>query len=231
MVAAGTVTELLGGVVADGRITTLLDTPVRSGVPRALIARSLTPGTAAPVLSLAPGSGEFTPQLLEQALGRLRHRADLVLVDTPPGPGHPVLHAALDLADHFLLVVRGGPERRGADRGRGATGWLPHRDGIGSARSAWWRSAAACVRCPGRPRRGPPRRERRRRDLRTRTSRARVRPGITVLARDEALRRRRLDRVSRRSAVTGLRLAGVASSAGSRSDGLGRAHPPERRSP
>ena len=117
-----TVTRLLGGDVADGRVRALLDIPVTTGVPRRRIAAALTPGTAAPVLSLAPGSGDFTPQMLEQAVERLRHRADLVVVDTPPGPAHPVLHAALDLADRFLLVVRGD---RNADAQIAAgLGWL-----------------------------------------------------------------------------------------------------------
>ena len=101
-----TVTELLGGNVADGRLGTLLDGVVTSGVPRRRVRAALTPGAAAPVLSLPPGSGDFAPQMLEQTLDRLHHRADLIVIDAPPGPSHPVLHAVLDLAGHFLLVVR-----------------------------------------------------------------------------------------------------------------------------
>lgn len=192
--ATDTVTELLGGEVADGRIRTLVDTPVRSGVPRGLIAQSVTPGTVAPVLSLPPGAGEFTPQVLEQALGRLRHRADLVVVDTPAGPGHPVLHAVLELADHFLLVVRG-------DRNAGAQ----------IAAGCHWLASA-----PGRRRERPVSAVAVCRGLRPMPSPVGTdAPGVIVLARDEALRRRRLDRLSRRSAITGLRLATAASLAGS----------------
>lgn len=185
MAGGRTVTRLLGGDVADGRVRALLDIPVTTGVPRRRIAAALTPGTAAPVLSLAPGSGDFTPQMLEQAVERLRHRADLVVVDTPPGPAHPVLHAALDLADRFLLVVRGD---HNADAQIAAgLGWLAAAPGRRRDRTT-----SVVAVCRGLRPVGP------------------STPGVAVLGRDEALRRRRLDQLSRRSAVTALRLATLA---------------------
>jgi Mrp family chromosome partitioning ATPase len=180
-----TVTELLGGNVADGRLGTLLDGVVTSGVPRRRVRAALTPGAAAPVLSLPPGSGDFAPQMLEQTLDRLHHRADLIVIDAPPGPSHPVLHAVLDLAGHFLLVVR-------AD---------DNADAQVAAAAEWLASA------PGRHRRRPASVVAVSRGLRALEPRT---AGVMVLRRDEALRRRQLGRISRRSAVTGLRLATVA---------------------
>ncbi len=170
-----TVTELLGGNVADGRLGTLLDGAVTSGVPRRRVRAALTPGAAAPVLSLPPGSGDFAPQMLEQTLDRLHHRADLIVIDTPPGPSHPVLHAVLDLAGHFLLVVR-------AD---------DNADAQVAAAAEWLASA------PGRHRRRPASVVAVSRGLRALAPRT---AGVMVLRRDEALRRRRLGRISRRSA-------------------------------
>lgn len=180
-----TVTELLGGDVDDGRLPSLLLGPVTSGVARRRIRTACTPGAAAPVLTLPPGSGEFAPQVLEQTLDRLRHRADLVVIDTPAGPAHPVLHAVLDLADHFLTVVR-------ADANVDAQ----------IAATADWLATA-----PGRARRRPASVVAVSRGLRARPAAA---APATLLGRDDGLRRRRLDRLSRRSAVTGLRLAAIA---------------------
>ena len=185
-----TVTELLGGNVADGRLRTLLDGAVTSGVPRRRVRAALTPGAAAPVLSLAPGSGEFAPQMLEQTLDRLHHRADLIVIDAPPGPSHPVLHAVLDLAGHFLLVVR-------AD---------DNADAQVAAAAEWLASA------PGRNRRRPASVVAVSRGLRALAPQT---AGVVVLRRDEALRRRDLGRISRRSAITGLRLATVAAASAS----------------
>jgi hypothetical protein len=185
--AARTVTALLGGDVLQGRLPRLVEAAASGGVPRRLITAALTPDAALPVLSLPPGPGGFAPQLLERALERLAFRADLILVDTPVGPRAPVLHGVLDLADHFLLVVRGD-----ADLSRQA-----------AAGRAWLATA------PGLPRHRPSSLVVVSRGLRA------ARPGpalteggpVTVLRRDEALRRRRPEAMSRSSVITGLRLA------------------------
>lgn len=185
--AARTVTALLGGDVLQGRLPRLLEVPPSGGVPRRLISAALTPDAAVPVLSLPPGAGGFAPQLLEQALERLAFRADLVLIDTPVGPRAPVLHGVLDLADHFVLVARGDAD-------------LPRQTAAGRA----WLATA-----PGRPRHRPSSVVVVSRGLRA----ARPDPAptegepVTVLRRDEALRRRQPEAMSRSSVITGLRLA------------------------
>lgn len=182
--AGRTVTSLLGGDVGQGRLGSLLDGPLAGGIGRRRLRGSFTPGAAVPVLSLPPGPAGFAPQFLEQSLERLRHRADLVVIDTPAGPRAPVLHAVVEQADHFVVVVR-------------ADGDLARR--IAAVRE--WLAAA-----PGR---------RRRRDATlVVVSRGLVVPRIpptdlpvVVLRRDEGLRRRRPDRMSRRTVITGLRIA------------------------
>ncbi len=185
-VAARTVTALLGGDVLQGRLPVLLEDPPSGssgGVPRRRVASALTPDAAVPVLSLPPGPGGFAPQLLERALDRLAYRADLILVDTPVGPRAPVLHAVLDLADHYLLVVRADQDLHRQDRA--GREWLTTAPGRRRSRTASLVTVSRGLRAP----REEP-------DL-----------PMTVLRRDEALRRRRPDQLSRASMVTGLRLA------------------------
>lgn len=184
-VAGRTVTALLGGDLLQGRLARLLEAPVTGGVPRRRIAAAFTPEAAVPVLSLPPGPGGFAPQLLEQTLDRLAYRADLVLIDTPPGPRASVLHAVLELADHFLLVAR-------------ADGDLPRQ---AAAARAW------LERAPGRPRQRTSSLVAVSRGLRAPPG---IGDGVTVFRRDEALRRRRPEAMSRASALTGLRLATLA---------------------
>lgn len=194
------VTDLLGGDVADGRLPVLMEVPAGSGVSRRSIGAALTPGAAAPLLSLAPGDGEFTPQALEGTLERLRYRADLVVIDTPVGPSHPVLHAVLDRVDHFLLVVRGdGHADAQVDAG---LGWLASAPGRRRPRPVSVVAVSRGLR--GLRAAGPVR------PTPVSVATPEDPPGVIVVARDEALRRRRLDRISRRSAVAGLRLAAVA---------------------
>lgn len=188
-VAARTVTALLGGDVLQGRLSALLEGSTDAsggGVPRRRVAAALTPDAAVPVLSLPPGPGGFAPQLLERALDRLAYRADLILVDTPVGPRAPVLHAVLDLADHYLLVARADGDLRRQDRA--CRVWLGSAPGRPRRRTATLVAVSRGLRAP----RDQP-------DL-----------PMTVLRRDEALRRRQPDQLSRRSMVTGLRLAAAA---------------------
>lgn len=184
-VGGRTVTALLGGDVGAGRLSSLLDArPAADVIARSRLRAARTPGAAVPVLSLPPGSSGFTPQLVEQSLGRLRQRADLVIIDTPAGPGSPVLQGVFQHADHFLLVVsgRGDVDRRllaavrwlngapGRGRRRTATGVIVHR---GWSVPSWQFSGLPVVLIP----------------------------------RDEGLRRRRIDRLGRQGVIAGLTLA------------------------
>lgn len=182
-VAARSVTALLGGDVLQGRLALLLEGEPAAGVPRRRVASALTPDAAVPVLSLPPGPGGFAPQMLERALDRLSHRADLILIDTPPGPRAPVLHAVLDRADRFVLVGRA--DRAVGRQGRAGRVWLDSAPGRRRERPAALVAVSRGLRAP-RPGAGP---------------------AVTVLARDEALRRRRPDQMSRTSMITGLELA------------------------
>lgn len=110
------VTTLLGGS-GDGRLPVLLAVPDGEAVARSRVRAAGTRGTAVPVLELPAGAGNFAPQVLERTLTRLRHRADLTVIDTPTDRSEPVFHAVLHLVDHVLLVVpadRTAPERLAA---------------------------------------------------------------------------------------------------------------------
>jgi hypothetical protein len=112
------VTQLLGGT-GDGRLPALLAVPDGEAVARRRIRAAATPGAAVPVLALPPEAGGFAPQVLERTLARLRHRADLTIIDTPSDRGEPVFHAVLHLVDHVLLVLPAdaeAPERLAAMR-------------------------------------------------------------------------------------------------------------------
>jgi hypothetical protein len=188
--AARTVTALLGGDVGQGRLTGLLAAPATPGVARARLRASFTPSARPAVLSLPPGPAGFAPQLLEQTLTRLALRADLVVIDTPVGPGAPVLHAVVERVDHVLLVVDGA-----GDPGRAvalARDWLVAAPGRRRRRCATALVVGRGLTAPkvpatlGLPGADLP---------------------VLVLARDEALRGRRIHHSSRRSVITGLRLA------------------------
>ncbi len=186
--AGRTVTALLGGDVGQGRLNSLLDVPLQGGIARRRLRGSFTPGAAVPVLSLPPGPAGFAPQFLEQSLDRLRHRADLVVIDTPAGPRAPVLHAVVEHADHFVLVARGDgdlPRRIAAIRE-----WLAAAPGRRRRRDATLVVIVRGLTMPRIPETDLP---------------------VVVLRRDEGLRRRRIDRISRRTAIAGLRLATAAS--------------------
>jgi hypothetical protein len=110
-----------------------------------------------------------------------------VLIDTPVGPRAPVLHAVLDLADHYLLVARADgdlPRQHRAGRV-----WLSDAPGRPRRRTASLVVTSRGLRAP-RPRTGPD-----------------ADPPMTVLARDEALRRRQPGQMSRTSMITALTLA------------------------
>lgn len=184
-VAGRTVTALLGGEVTAGRLPSLLDArPTADVVARSRLRAARTPGAAVPVLSLPPGGSGFTPQVVEQSLVKLRQRADLVIIDTPAGPGPAVLHGVFQHADHFLLVVsgHGDVDRRllavlrwldaspGRSRRRTVTGVIVHR---GWSVPRWQFSELPVVLIP----------------------------------RDEGLRRRRIDRLGRQAVIAGLTLA------------------------
>lgn len=184
-VAGRTVTALLGGEVAAGRLPNVLDArPSADVIARSRLRAARTPGAAVPVLSLPPGGSGFTPQFVEQSLVKLRQRADLVIIDTPAGPGPAVLHGVFQHADHFLLVVsgHGDVDRRllgalrwldgspGRSRRRTATGVIVHR---GWSVPSWQFSELPVVLIP----------------------------------RDEGLRRRRIDRLGRQTVIAGLNLA------------------------
>ena len=182
--AARTVTCMLGGDVTQGRLTTLLDAPLAPGVARSRVRSALTPGAAPSVLSLPPQLSGFAPQYLEQTLTRLRLRADLVVIDTPVGPRAPVLHSVVELVDHVLLVVDG--EGEPAQAVAAARDWLESAPGRNRRRPATALVVNRGLRTPTVPPLGLP---------------------VLVLGRDEALRRRRIERAARRSVITGLRLA------------------------
>ncbi len=195
-VAGRTVTALLGGDVGQGRLQGLVDPSAGSTVvARNRLRAALTPGAAVPVLSLPPGGPGFPPQFVEQALARLRQRADLVVIDTPVGPSAPVLHGVLQHADHFLLVVRGDGD---TDRRLQAVAhWLGNAPG-----RARTRPATAVI-----------------------VSRGLTKPSwtfpslpVVVIPRDEGLRRRRPERLGRPAAVAGLRLATEIAARGSTGD-------------
>ncbi|MET3805635.1 hypothetical protein ABIB25_002639 [Nakamurella sp. UYEF19] len=112
------VTELLGGS-GDGRLPALLTVPDGEAVARRRVRSAGTPGAAVPVLALPADAGSFAPQVLEQTLTRLRHRADLTIIDTPSDRGEPVFHAVLHLVDQVVLVLtadRSAPARLDAAR-------------------------------------------------------------------------------------------------------------------
>lgn len=191
-VAGRSVTALLGGDVAQGRLSGLLDRRAREGdrdaatavVTRSRLRASLTPGAAVAVLSLPPGGPGFQPQYVEQTLTRLRQRADLVIIDTPAGPSSAALHGVLEHADHFVVVVRGDGDvdRRFVH----ALDWL----GAAPGRSRRRTVTGVVVRKGGpmpvfRPREFP----------------------VVLLARDEGLRRRMPSRLGRRAVISGLTLA------------------------
>ena len=181
--AARTITAMLGGDVTQGRLTTLLDAPLTPGVARSRVRSAFTPGAAPSVLALPPAPSGFTPQYLDQTLTRLRLRADLVVVDTPVGPGAPVLHSVVELVDHFLLVVDGGGEP--AQTVAAVRDWLASAPGRTRRRPATALVVNRGLRAPTIPPLGLP---------------------VLALERDEALRRRRIGRAARRSVITGLRL-------------------------
>lgn len=107
------------GEPAEGRLPALLAVPEGEPVARSRVGIAATPGTVVPVLALPSAAATFAPQTLAAALGRLRLRADLVVLDTPTSPDRPVFHAALHLVDHVLLVIpadRFAPERLAAGR-------------------------------------------------------------------------------------------------------------------
>jgi hypothetical protein len=184
-VAGRTITALLGGDVGQGRLQHLVD-PAGGPevVARSRLRAARTPGAAVPVLSLPPGGPGFPPQFVERALGRLRQRAELVVIDTPAGPSAPVLHGVLQHADHFLLVVRGDGD---VDRRlQSAAQWLDQLPG-----AARPRPATAVVVSRG---------------LTTPSWNFPLVP-VVLVPRDEGLRRRRLDRLGRPAAIAGLLLA------------------------
>ena len=201
-VATRSVTALLGGDVQQGRLTQLVEDSrtgagdsagrVAGMVARRQVRAAFPPGAAVPVLSLPPGPGGFAPQLLEQALDRLAYRADLVVIDTPVGPRAPVLHAVLDLADHYILVGRA--DRDVARQERAGRIWLSQAPGRPRHRAASLVVVSRGLRAP-RPSALP--------------SGHQAASGlpVTVLGRDEALRRRRPDQLSRSTMITATRLA------------------------
>lgn len=181
------VTTLLGGI-GNGRLPTLLAVPGGEAVARRRLSAASTPGSAVPVLELPPRSGNFAPQVLEQTLARLRHRADLIILDTPSDRSEPVFHAVLHLVDHVLLVLpadRSAPERLAAARR-----WLAATPGPARRHSV---SVVLVARSRFVPR---------------------WRPGElpwVLLRRDGALRRGTVGRMSRRSLVAALQLVGAVS--------------------
>jgi len=203
--AARTVTALLGGDVAHGRLDTLLGSPAGAGrsgapggvltvpsasasaiepVPRRRLRSAFTPHAVVPVLSAPPRRDGFPPQFLEQTLSRLEYRADLVVIDTPAGPRAPVLHAVVEQADHLVIVVSGTDDA--AAQVRNTRDWLAGAPGRGRDVGSTVLVVARGLTAPRLPSTGT---------------------APLVLARDEGLRRRRPDRLSRRSVVSGLRLA------------------------
>lgn len=221
--AGRSVTSLLAGDIAQGRLAALVDDSSRPTatardrgqtsvlaakaqdvVRRARIRSALTPGTAVPVLSLPAGrmSAGFPPQDLERAIARLAFRSDLVIVDTPAGPTVPVLHAALRHADQLIGVVRGDGDvdaRLHALRQWAATapGGNPDRPLIGVVVQRGLRRPRWTD--PGHP--------------------------VLLLGRDEGLRRRSVGRISRRTVTTGLDLAAAVARTAERSHGLVLAGP------
>jgi len=181
------VTTLLGGI-GNGRLPTLLAVPGGEAVARRRLSAASTPGSAVPVLELPPRSGNFAPQVLEQTLARLRHRADLIILDTPSDRSEPVFHAVLHLVDHVLLVLpadRSAPERLATARR-----WLAATPGPARRHSV---SVVLVARSRFVPR---------------------WRPGElpwVLLRRDGALRRGTVGRMSRRSLVAALQLVGAVS--------------------
>jgi len=181
------VTTLLGGI-GNGRLPTLLAVPGGEAVARRRLSAASTPGSAVPVLELPPRSGNFAPQVLEQTLARLRHRADLIILDTPSDRSEPVFHAVLHLVDHVLLVLpadRSAPERLAAARR-----WLAATPGPARRHSVSVVLVAQSRFVP------------------------RWRPGElpwVLLRRDGALRRGTVGRMSRRSLVAALQLVGAVS--------------------
>ena len=202
-VAGRSVTALLGGDVLQGRLAQLVEgAPTDPAHPstgagavavaRRQVRSSFTPGASVPMLSLPPGPGGFAPQLLERALDRLAYRADLVLLDTPVGPRAPVLHAVLDLADHYLLVAR--TDQDVPRQERAGRLWLTEAPGRPRRRTASLVLVSRGLRAP-RP------------DTALGAPDGSPRLPITVLGRDEALRRRQPDQLSRSTMITALRLA------------------------
>ncbi len=183
-VSARSVTALLGGDVRQGRLPELLAGAPIGGIPRRRIRQALTPDAAVPVLSLPPGRGGVPPQRLEQTLDRLAYRADVILIDTPAGPAAPVLHAVLERADHYLLVAPAGPDL--ARQARAGRVWLSDGPGRPRTRTATLVAVSRGLRVPHWSALPEP---------------------VTVLARDEALRRRQLGQLSRSSMITALALA------------------------
>lgn len=231
-VAGRSVTALLQGDVGQGRISSLVEDPKRTGLPdladgsgasprgqssvlaakardvvrRARVRAAITPGAVVPVLSLPAGrlAGGFPPQDLERAVARLRYRADLVVIDTPAGPLAPVLHGALRHADHLVVVVRGDGDLDA--RLRSVHRWATTAPGGSPDRGI----TAVVLRRGLRPVKFTD-------------------PGfpVVVLGRDEGLRRRSPDRISRRSITTGLFLAAGISAAAERSQGRPPVHSPD----
>ncbi len=181
------VTALLGAT-GDGRLPALLAVPEGEAVARRRVKAASTPGSAVPVLELPAGSGNFAPQVLERTLARLRHRADLTIIDTPSDRAEPVFHAVLHLVDHVMLVLpadRSAPERLAASRR-----WLDGTPGPARRHNV---SVVLVARSRFVRRWRPP-------DL----------PWV-LLRKDRALRRGALGRMSRRSVTSGLQLVDAVS--------------------
>jgi len=181
------VTALLGAT-SDGRLPALLAVPEGEAVARRRVREASTPGSAVPVLELPAGSGNFAPQVLERTLARLRHRADLTIIDTPSDRAEPVFHAVLHVVDHVVLVLpadRSAPERLAASRR-----WLDGTPGPARRHDV----SVVLVARSRFVRRWRPR------DL----------PWV-LLREDRALRRGALGRMSRRSVTSALQLVGAVS--------------------
>lgn len=175
------VTELLGGHRRQGRLPALLQAPGQV-IARSRIRQATTPGTAVPVLAL-PDPHELTPPLLERTLQQLRHRADVVIIDTPAAPVSPIGPAAIGACDHSVLVARGDGD---VERRLGALMALHRGAGHLPGSSV---TAAVVVRGWSTPGFRPP-------------------PIPTsVVVRDEGLRRRRLHQLRISALSAGLALA------------------------
>ncbi len=201
-VAGRSVTALLGGDAARGGLNDLLDITARGPVvARSRLRASRTPGAAVPVLSLPAGGQGAAPRFVMRTLASLRQRADLVVIDTPAGPSSAVLPDVLAGADHFVLVGRGDGD---VDRRlQAALRWLDSStDGRDRA------TAVIVSRSWGTP------------------SWHFAELPVVLLPRDEGLRRRRVDRLGRKTATAGLTLAAEVAQSAARPGSAG----PQRRS-